>query len=270
MDNDNNAYQKQINNDYPTHKQTFAVLAITIVLTSVIGAIAILLNFSRTQIFLIEIMTIVPAYFFVVKNNFSRKKVFRLNPVSKDVIISAILIGLALTVLSDEVDRIIQIFFPMPDIILEAIETSLKINSISDFLIITISAVFLAAFCEELLFRGFLQTSLENTFDITKAIMLTALIFAIVHFNPWWTIQLILFGIFLGVVAWKTNSIIPSIIIHFMNNAIALIFNNLNESQLEWYLTKNHVSPFVIIFALIAGVFGFKKLYTIYEENDNE
>jgi len=255
--------------EYPTHKQALTIIIITMLFTFAAGLSAVALGFTKTQLFLVEFFTIVPAVIFVIRRKFSLIKVFRLRPVNKIVIIWSILIGLSMTILADEIDRLIQLIFPMPDILLQAIQESLKINSVSDFLIITFSAVFLAAVCEELLFRGFLQTSFESTFDVTKAVMLTALIFAIIHFNPWWTIQLILFGTFLGVLAWKTNSVVPSMIVHFVNNGVALIFSNMGESQYEWYFWNEHVDPVLIGLALIIGIFGFKKLYSYYEVTTN-
>ncbi|MBN2012665.1 CPBP family intramembrane metalloprotease [candidate division KSB1 bacterium] len=253
------------NPELPNHKQALLVVVITIFLTFGVGFLAMNGGMEQTQVFLVEVLTILPAIVYTKTQKFSFHRVFRLNCINRDVIICAILIGIGLTFASDEMDRLVQIFFPMPEVLLKAIEDSLKINTTTDFILIVFSAVVLAAVCEELLFRGFLQVSFENTFDVTRAVMLTALVFAIIHFNPWWTIQLIVFGIFLGVIAWKTNSVFPSMIIHFINNGTALIFTNLDESKTSWYLMGNHVNPLLLVLAIVMCVYGFRKLYAIYE-----
>ena len=213
-------------------------------------------------------MVIVPALIYVFKYKYSPVKLFRLYPVNRNVVAVSIAIGFAFTVVSDEIDRIIQTFFPIPEIIQQALEEALKIDSTSDFIIIVFSAVFLAAFLEEMLFRGFIQTSFENTFDVTKAVMSTTLLFAVVHFNPWWSIQIMIFGIILGVMAWKSGSIIPAIIVHFINNSVALIFANLKPEQYQWYLYKNHVSIPIVLGAVLVTVYGFKLFYHYCDQSN--
>jgi len=258
------------NPEFPSQKQALTIIIITMLLTFISGLVAAFIGLNRTQLLLFELFTIVPALIFVVRNKFSAVLVFRLRPVNLKIIVMSIFIGFSLTVIADELDRLIQLIFPMPDILLKALEETLKIQNTTDLIIVILSAVLMAAICEELLFRGFLQTSLENTFDITRAIMLTALLFAIVHFNPWWTIQLILFAVFLGVMAWKSNSIIPSIIAHLINNGVALIFNNVDKSHLEWYFWRNHVDPYIIGLAGLLLIFGFKKFYRYCDENKEQ
>ena len=255
---------------FPSQGEALIIILITMLLTFFAGIVAVTLGFKRTELLFVEVLTIVPAVIFVYKKKFSPKLIFRLRSININILLASIFIGLALTVLADEVDRLIQLIFPMPEIILKAIEETLIIRSLNDFFVVIISAVLLAAICEELLFRGFLQTCFENTFDITKAVMITSLIFAIVHFNPWWTIQLILFGVFLGVLAWKSNSIIPSIIVHLINNGVALIFTNLGESNFQWYYWKNHVNPSIILLAGITLFFGLKKFYRYCDEFNNQ
>jgi membrane protease YdiL (CAAX protease family) len=253
------------NPELPTHKQALIVLLITVLLTFGVGFLALTTGMSQTQTFLVELLTIIPPIVFTISQHYSFTRVFRLNPVNRDVIIFSIFIGLGLTIAFDELDRLIQIVFPMPEVLRQAIEESLKISTTGDLLLIAISAVFLAAVCEELLFRGFLQVSFENTFDITRAVMLNGLVFAIIHFNPWWTVQLIIFGVLLGVMAWKTNSVFPSMIVHFINNGMALLFTNLDQTTLSWYMMGNHVNPVIVAGALACCVYGFRKLYAIYE-----
>lgn len=245
---------------FPKIGQVVIVILITLFITFLLGLFGTIVG-AKTVLFLLEGVIILPAIIFTLRNNFSSVALFRLRPISQKIIASSLLIAIAFTVVSDEIDRIVQIFFPMPEVFREMIEASLKIQSASDFIIIVFSAVFLAACVEELLFRGFVQTTFEHHFDITKAVMSTALIFTIIHLNPWWSIQMIVFGIILGVMAWKSNSIIPPIIIHFVNNGIALIFVNINPAKYQWYLYKDHVSIPIVIAAILITIYGMKLFY---------
>jgi len=258
---DNNNYTQ-----YPSQKQALIIVIITMFLTFFAGLLAIQIGISKTEVFLVEILTIVPAVIFVYREKYSFKHIFRLRPINFKIGVTSIFIGFALTILADEIDRLVQLILPMPEILIKGMELSLTITSFYDGIIIIFSAVILAAICEELLFRGFLQTSLENTFDITRAIMLTALLFAIVHFNPWQTIQFTAFAIFLGVLSWKSNSILPTIIVHFIVNSIALLFTNIDKTHFEWYLWKDHVDPAIIVIAGLTLFLGIKLFYRYCDE----
>ncbi len=250
----------------PSQLQALLIIIITIGFTFVAGAIAVIVGFKKQQILLIEVFTIIPALVFVISKQLPLAKTFRLRTVNAKIILSSIFIGISLSILTDEADRLVAMVFPMPESLLAAIEDSLAINTHGDLFFIIFSAVLLAGICEEMLFRGFLQTSFEKHYDVTRAVMLCSLVFAIVHFNPWWTIQLILFSIFLGVLAWKSNSIIPSMLAHSINNGLALIFANLEETQLHWYLWKDHVKLPVIGLAMIVLYFGIKQFYRYCDE----
>jgi sodium transport system permease protein len=249
---------------YPQMKQVLIVIFLTLVITVLVGALGAVIG-ARTELFLLEALIIFPALIFTLKNKYSTVQIFRLRKVNLKVILISIILGCAFTIVSDEIDRVVQIFFPMPEELQNAITAALKIETISDFIIIAFSAVVVAAIVEEMLFRGFVQTSLEHEFDVTKAVMSTALLFVIFHFNPWWSIQVMIFGIILGVIAWKSNSIIPSIIMHAINNSVALLITNINPKNMEWYLYKNHVHILILIIAIFATVFGIKLLYRFCE-----
>ncbi|MFZ5516614.1 MAG: CPBP family intramembrane glutamic endopeptidase [Candidatus Zhuqueibacterota bacterium] len=246
--------------DYPQLREVTIVILFTLIVTSSIGFLSAIFG-QRKELFLLEGLIVLPATIFIIRNNYSIIRLFRLKWVNWRVVAASLAIGLAFTIVSDEIDRIVQIFFPLPEPLAEAIQKSIQINSLSDLIIIGFSAVFLAAFVEEMMFRGFVQTGFENTFDITKAVMATSLIFAVVHFNPWWSIQVLVFGIVLGVMSWKSDSIIPSAIVHFINNGVALAFANMEKESYSWYLYKEHVSIPILIVAGLVTFYGFKLFY---------
>jgi membrane protease YdiL (CAAX protease family) len=185
---------------------------------------------------------------------------FRFNSVSINIIIQSILIGVALTILSDELDRIINIFYPLPDWLSEQMEP-LKAENTFELILIIIGAVFVAAIAEEGLFRGFLQYSLEKRGDITRAVILSSLSWTMIHMNLYWAIQLFLMGIVIGFMAWRTNSIIPAIIIHGVNNLVAVLFLNFNlDPHMQWYEWNDHVSPVVIVVSAAILFFSIKNI----------
>ncbi len=81
----------------------------------------------------------------------------------------------------------------------------------------------LPAVCEELFFRGLLlNTSRGGTGDIT-AIFLCGLCFSLYHGNPEQTVYQFICGCAFAFLAVRSRSVTPSVLIHFINNAIIII-----------------------------------------------
>ena len=75
--------------------------------------------------------------------------------------------------------------------------------------------------CEETMFRGMIMSSYDRL-GKRKAIVCSAILFGIFHFNLQNLLGPIYLGILFGVIAYKTNSLFPTIIGHTVNNTIAL------------------------------------------------
>ena len=157
---------------------------------------------------------LLPLFWFLRSRKEPIAERLRIRFVSSDVIISTIYLSFGIIILSDELDRIIQIFLPAPEYILD-LNGLLQPESIMGFLLLFIAVVIIAPLGEELLFRGFLQQILEKHWrDVTKAVLVTALFFAMIHMNPYWFVQIYILGILLGFLAWKTKSVLPPLILH--------------------------------------------------------
>ena len=57
--------------------------------------------------------------------------------------------------------------------------------------------------------------------------------------NPYWFFQIYILGIFLGFLAWKTNSIIAPLILHGLNNFIALLLSFQNHRIIVFIYGKD-------------------------------
>jgi membrane protease YdiL (CAAX protease family) len=82
---------------------------------------------------------------------------------------------------------------------------------------------FVPALTEELLFRGLAQRSFERVLYPSVAIVLAAVVFATLHFQPTTFVALIILGCWFGFLVVKTGSIIPAILGHFIFNSISII-----------------------------------------------
>ncbi|MEZ7507827.1 type II CAAX endopeptidase family protein [Cloacibacterium sp. Arc13] len=120
--------------------------------------------------------------------------------------------------------------------------------------------VLFAPFLEEILFRGIIQKGLINKgVKPAKAIIFSALAFGIFHLNPWQTVNAFLLGLVLGVVYYKTKSLLMPILLHAFNNFISayLLLNGNSES-----VTENlHLSEY---YGLIVGIVLLSVSYYLF------
>ena len=96
-----------------------------------------------------------------------------------------------------------------------------------------------AAVSEEILFRGFIQTSLERgSLGRGGAIFLTSFLFAAIHLIPQGMPSYVLAGVVLGITAVATESILIPIVIHAVNNTAAILLLNVADmdslGQPDW------------------------------------
>ncbi len=75
---------------------------------------------------------------------------------------------------------------------------------------------------EELLFRGAVTRILLQRYSPAKAIVFSALIFGIFHINPAQIAGATLIGLFLAWIYYRTESLIPCILVHVLNNSLAV------------------------------------------------
>ena len=84
--------------------------------------------------------------------------------------------------------------------------------------------VVLGPVSEEIVFRGAILKALDKVVDRWVAIILSALLFAAVHFNPAQLIHAFLMGMLLAWICIRLGSILPCIVIHIINNGMAFVF----------------------------------------------
>ncbi len=78
------------------------------------------------------------------------------------------------------------------------------------------------AFCEEFLFRGYVQTRLNRRIGPALGIFLSSALFAVFHMDLIHIIAVFPLGVYLGVIAWRSASLIPAMLGHFVNNSISV------------------------------------------------
>lgn len=88
----------------------------------------------------------------------------------------------------------------------------------------------LAPLAEELVFRGAILRKLLSVFGENKhwiAIIISAVIFGLVHLNIPQFVHAALIGLLLGWMYYRTKSIIPGVLFHWVNNTVAYAMFNI-------------------------------------------
>ena len=95
-------------------------------------------------------------------------------------------------------------------------------SSSIDIAFLFLSVVIVTPIAEELLFRGYILDSIKRMHGDWPAIIGSALLFALVHFNLFGMVPIIMAGVIYGWLRIKTGSLLPSIACHMMWNLMAL------------------------------------------------
>lgn len=172
-------------------------------------------------------LILLPTLYFIQKNRRSFRLVLSLNPVSLQIIVLTMLITIPFRICSFLISAIVQTVFPMPDFILRSLEhmyaeLMFPSNSV-EFILSLLGIVFMAAICEEVMFRGFLLQTFLKRKSAWGAIVITAIGFALYHLDPWAIPEIIVIGIFLGWLVVRTGSIFPAMIAHASFNFLGII-----------------------------------------------
>ena len=96
-----------------------------------------------------------------------------------------------------------------------------------------LSLCVIPGFCEEFLFRGVFLTNFLP-FGRTNAILVSSILFALMHENPAQMLYTFVAGVLLGVIYVKTGSIWSCIVVHLINNFVSLF-----ESVLWYNFSQN-------------------------------
>ncbi|WP_435524399.1 lysostaphin resistance A-like protein [Chryseobacterium indoltheticum] len=128
-----------------------------------------------------------------------------------------------------------------------------------DPVVMVITAVIMAPIFEEIIFRGIIQKGMINNGEKPwKAILLASVLFGLIHGNPWQFVGATLLGTVLGLVYYKTKSLLLPMLLHGFNNLCSaiLIFYTKKESfaeafeMQEWMILAIGIVLFSVFFYL--------------------
>jgi len=122
----------------------------------------------------------------------------------------------------------IQFDMELPGFDMQESHMPLMGTSSTEWIISALIMVVVAPVLEEIFFRGFIFKTLLERSKVWIAFLVSAAIFAGIHFEFGTFMPLFILGLILNWIFFNTKSIYPGILFHIINNAIAL--------SVEYYL----------------------------------
>lgn len=128
-----------------------------------------------------------------------------------------------------------------------------------------IKVAVLAPVVEELIFRGVILHGLSRNYSRLRSVVISALLFALFHLNPWQFPATFMLGLLLGWIMVYTRNIYLAIAGHSLNNLLVLISITYNEPLQKFStlpddgVVKTLVSLAVVIISLVAIHFLIRK-----------
>ena len=164
------------------------------------------------------LMIFIIYYFSCKRKNKTLREGLFLNPVSRNIYLISVLVGIIVPLLSLPV---IFKFAPKEFYAMDIAKTK-------EGIIYLFTCALFAPVFEEIFYRGFVFPFLQSKINSFLGIVLASLFFGLSHFvnigNA--SILLVLFifyGFVLTFIRYKTNSLIPPIIVHFIHNVTLII-----------------------------------------------
>jgi membrane protease YdiL (CAAX protease family) len=259
----------QKDSQFPPVAHAFFIVFASILFFTLLGGLWDGLS-PKWEMVILETSVIIPVLIYIRIRKYSFRRIFRLHPVKGTLLWVSALIGLGLSVVTEEINRLVQLVLPIPETLAKSLEETLVFHSVSEFLVLILGVVLIAGFVEEMLFRGFLQGAVEQVTDVTRSVLITALVFTMIHFNPWWAVEILVLGVFLGVMTWRSSSVFPAVVVHCVNNGFSVLMLNVDPLRLKWYYFKDHVSPVWIALSILLVYLGFRLFYQFTEKKSNK
>lgn len=224
---------------------------------------------------------LVPTLIFARWQETEYKEIFKLKAPTLPEIILTIVGTLSL-------QNIAQIYLYIQDILLPVEELSpifetlrkmmeqtysilISARSLVEFAFVVLVVAFTPAVCEELLFRGLVQHNISKASNYKLGFVITGVIFAMYHINPFSFIPLIALGVYFGYLVYKSGSIYLSIIAHFVNNFSAAYFYYAfgKEGIISSQTSLLPMIGFFSIAIFIGSIYAFEVIYLNKIKSEN-
>ncbi|MDR7855084.1 type II CAAX prenyl endopeptidase Rce1 family protein [Tissierella sp.] len=170
------------------------------------------------------------------------------------IIVPLVIAITGVNIVMSEVGNYIKLIFPMSDFWKEAFKSAFsgEINMIWTI----ISVVIIASITEEILLRGIVLDGLLRRHSVVKSVVISALLFGLMHLNIYQFSSAFVGGLLLGWVFAKTKSLFLCIVGHSINNSLGFIVSKLLNLQIPGYSTEGFQPLWFTVMGIVLLIVG--------------
>ena len=134
-----------------------------------------------------------------------------------------------------------------------------------------ISAIFLAPFFEEVIFRGYIAGILRKACGVTVAWIFSSLLFGIAHGTPSVIVSATVSGLVLGFYYMRYRSLSLVIMLHAMNNATACFLHTLglSDTTIREMLGGGEIYWAIYALCVSISIIAFARMWQVMREHEN-
>lgn len=263
----NNIFEQNINNKKSIKSHATRIGICILIFLAAPTCLGLLLGFTGlfevysdsislqycVEMFLMVFFLFLPFFIVYTFSNKQAKEKIALSfekPKSPLLFAISIPLGLMLCFAGDYISSVIAMFFEQIGITLTSVPDYEIPTEGTDLFLFAFSTIVPPAIIEEFTMRAVTMQPLRKYGD-KFAIVMTALVFGLMHRNAVQGIFAFIAGIVFGYIAVSTNSVWPAVIVHALNNSFSVILSVLNETNEE---SANKVYAVVISVVTVAGI----------------
>jgi len=153
-------------------------------------------------------------------------------------------------------DFVRKLIDPIRQMLEEMMKVLLQSNSVHEFVFVVVVVALVPSIVEELLFRGLIQKSFDLSMSPLASALLAGTIFGLFHLNPFEAIPLIGIGCFLGFLRYRSASVLLPVLMHFLNNLLAVIAVTLKVGDEKIMMSPASDQPGLLIVVVQLLIFG--------------
>ena len=225
------------NKYYPNIRQALLLLFFLFLLHGVLG---IIIAFASPPLSLpVGVITVSLISAFAIlflgvrKTKVPFREVCPLSSFHPMVLIPIILVVVGLGIILSELDNVLRTVLPMPRGVAEVFK-DLFGGGIASLLLLSL----VAPLTEEFVFLGLILRGFLGNYTVRKAILVSSIIFACYHLNPYQFFSGLFLGLFLSWLFLKTGSLLPCLITHSLFNAQGWIIEHFLHLEIPGYASE--------------------------------
>ena len=151
----------------------------------------------------------------------------------KGCFVASVVVVIAMLSCQFVLDPVNRVLPEMPQWLKDTLESMTAGNVWINLICVSIFApIFEEWLCRGMVLRGLLNAKRADGTPLmapAAAIVVSALFFAVIHFNLWQAVTAFTIGLLMGFVYYKTGSLKLTMLMHFTNNTLAIVLSNIDS-----------------------------------------